>query len=255
MTWICIPSTCSQAREGGYWQIGCSDIPQSAPWKSKNIPAEFFCKDNLTEFYQSFPFGTMLLPSGKTTPTVLASSPEQRRCSGNSSFVAGSLDHARTSVLPVMDPGLAANVQGCGEKWQGSFVKFDRDTSSWRTHQCSLLGDWERFSGTWPEWGLMRNGECLALNTLALPTTGIESGSLPTPTRTDYKGGRKRETAEACGRNERNNLRDYCRQILGWTRPYPDASESLMLWPIGWTDLKPLGMDKFQAWLDSRGRY
>lgn len=163
--------------------------------------------------------------------------------------------HARTSVLPVMDPGLAENVQGCGEKWQGSFVKFDRDTSSWRTHQCSLLGDWEQFSGTWPEWGLMRNGECLALNTLALPTTGIEYGSLPTPTRTDYKGGRKRETAEACGRNERNNLRDYCRQILGWTRPYPDASESLMLWPIGWTDLKPLGMDKFQAWLDSRGRY
>ena len=30
--------------------------------------------------------------------------------------------------------------------------------------------------------------------------------------------------------------------------------EWLMGWPIGWTDLRPLGMDKFRQWFDSHGR-
>ena len=29
----------------------------------------------------------------------------------------------------------------------------------------------------------------------------------------------------------------------------PDWAEWLMGWPIGWTDLKPLAMDKFHEWL------
>jgi hypothetical protein len=33
----------------------------------------------------------------------------------------------------------------------------------------------------------------------------------------------------------------------------PDWVEWLMGWPIGWTDLKPLAMDKFRQWLDSHG--
>ena len=35
----------------------------------------------------------------------------------------------------------------------------------------------------------------------------------------------------------------------------PDWVEWLMGWPEGWTDLKPLGMDKFQVWLDSHGTH
>ena len=33
----------------------------------------------------------------------------------------------------------------------------------------------------------------------------------------------------------------------------PDWVEWLMGWPIGWTDLKPLAMDKFPQWLHSHG--
>ena len=33
----------------------------------------------------------------------------------------------------------------------------------------------------------------------------------------------------------------------------PDWVEWLMGWPIGWTDLKPLVMDKFQEWLQAHG--
>jgi hypothetical protein len=35
----------------------------------------------------------------------------------------------------------------------------------------------------------------------------------------------------------------------------PEWTEWLMGWPIGWTDLKPLEMDKFQQWCRSHGAY
>jgi hypothetical protein len=34
----------------------------------------------------------------------------------------------------------------------------------------------------------------------------------------------------------------------------PTWVEWLMGWPLGWTDLKPLEMDKFQKWLEQHGR-
>jgi DNA (cytosine-5)-methyltransferase 1 len=35
----------------------------------------------------------------------------------------------------------------------------------------------------------------------------------------------------------------------------PPWVEWLMGWPIGWTDLKPLAMDKFQQWQHLHGKY
>jgi hypothetical protein len=35
----------------------------------------------------------------------------------------------------------------------------------------------------------------------------------------------------------------------------PTWVEWLMGWPLGWTDLKPLGMDKFREWLQQHGRF
>ena len=53
-----------------------------------------------------------------------------------------------------------------------------------------------------------------------------------------------------------------CPAVEEWdTSPYstggalnPMWVEWLMGWPIGWTDLKPLGTDKFQQWLRSHGK-
>jgi hypothetical protein len=35
----------------------------------------------------------------------------------------------------------------------------------------------------------------------------------------------------------------------------PTWVEWLMGWPLGWTDLKPLEMDKFQQWQQQHGIY
>jgi len=103
----------------------------------------------------------------------------------------------------------------CGEKWRGSFVKFDPNTSLWKTHQCSLLGDLDEFLETWPQWGLMRDGECWEQQTLAQTTRGTGFGLSPnnetffhTPCTTGLDG----------GSNSRKALK---KRLL----PTPDASQ------------------------------
>ena len=143
--------------------------------------------------------------------------------------------HVRTLVPQEKAQELMENDQECGEKWLASFVKYDPDSSSWKTHQCSLLGDLDEFLETWPQWGLMRNGECWEQQMLEQSIKETESGLWPTPT-TPSGGGN-------CGGSGayKNALKN------GTHIPHsinPNLYEWLMGWPQGWTDLKPLEMDK-----------
>jgi len=87
--------------------------------------------------------------------------------------------HARTSQPLEKEQELTASDQECGKKWLASFVKYDHDSSLWKTHQCSLLGDLEPFLETWPQWGLMRDGECWEQQTLEQTIRGTEYGLSP----------------------------------------------------------------------------
>jgi hypothetical protein len=87
--------------------------------------------------------------------------------------------HVRTLVPQEKAQELMENDQECGEKWLASFVKYDHDSSSWKTHQCSLLGDLDEFLETWPQWGLMRDGECWEQRTLEQTIKGTEYGLSP----------------------------------------------------------------------------
>lgn len=152
---------------------------------------------------------------------------------------------ARTSPAPVRGPESTGNGAAFGLRWPGSFVRFDPDSSSWKTAQCSLLGDLEEFSGTWPRWGSMRAGECWALTMLEPPIIESESGYVPTPVKADSK-----QTGP------RSQYRSLYRMIFDayGGRLNPEYHEWLMGWPTGSTALQPLGMDKFQAWLRLHGR-
>ncbi len=52
--------------------------------------------------------------------------------------------------------------------------------NGWMSPQMTLLAEWERFSGIWPRWGLMRGGEAYELPTWAPRTAGRESSYWPT---------------------------------------------------------------------------
>ena len=94
---------------------------------------------------------------------------------------------ARTSAQPGKEQASQASGVECGSTWLGSLAKFDRATCSWRTAQCSLLGDLTLFSETWPRWGTMRNGECSERLMPELHTDVNESGLWRTPTAHDWK--------------------------------------------------------------------
>jgi hypothetical protein len=143
--------------------------------------------------------------------------------------------HAKTSVPQEKAQELMENDQECGDKWLASFVKYDPNSSLWRTHQCSLLGDLDEFLETWPQWGLMRDGECWEQRMLEQNTNETEFGLWPTPT-TPSGGGNF--GGSGAYKNAIKNGTHIPHSIN------PNLYEWLMGWPQGWTDLKQLEMGK-----------
>ena len=176
---------------------------------------------------------------------------------------AGSL--VRTS--PEQGKGRALKELGpaYGERWPVSWVRFDLATFSWKTRQCSLLRGSDVFSGTWPQWGTMRGGECWEHDTPEHPTDATGSGSwLATPTATANQLSPSMRKHPGCrrwvptpvtngldgGARARRNPHYVATKGLD-----PQFPEYLMGWPIGWTDLRPWETDRYlSAWL-SRGEY
>jgi hypothetical protein len=141
--------------------------------------------------------------------------------------------HAKTFQRQEKVQELMVKDQECGEKWRGSFVRWDQDSSLWRTHQCSLLGDLEPFSETWPQWGLMRNGECWEQTTLEQTIRGtgygLELNKWATPTTMDKlppksaQALHKEATQARPGRSKPANLRDQVSNMQNW--PTPTATD------------------------------
>jgi hypothetical protein len=89
--------------------------------------------------------------------------------------------------------------QDCGPSLLGSLARYDHDSRSWRTPQCSLLAGLDVYSETWPRWGMMRGGVCWAQSTPARRIGESESGLWPSPKARDAKpeglaAGRRRDS-------------------------------------------------------------
>ena len=93
--------------------------------------------------------------------------------------------HAKTFQLQGGGLDLMEKNQECGEKWHGLLAKFDQDTHSWRTAQCSLLEDLNESLQTLPQWGMTVGGELYLLPTLVQTTNEKESGLWLTPSTVD----------------------------------------------------------------------
>ena len=186
--------------------------------------------------------------------------------------------HAKTSQLQEMGTDWTENAQECGEKWHGLLARFDPDSHLWRTVQCSLLEDLNESLQTLPQWGMTVGGELYLLPTLVQSTNEKESGLSLVPTPTSSTGGANHNSPTTlAGKRYTMNLAGFVqlnpiRQMWGtpkeqdsrhalWDRGKSNLGEQvsglhnggklsplwtewLMGWPIGWTDLKPLGTDK-----------
>ena len=159
---------------------------------------------------------------------------------------------APTSVPPAKEPESPASSQDCGAKWRELSVKYDRNTSSWRTAHCLLNEDLPWSSVTLPKWGMMRAGELLALAPSELSTGETGSGSLATPTARDWKDCGTKTAPPSRPKHSQQTLGQQLGVKIGLA-PQPAFAEWMLGWPIEWTDLKPLGTDKFQQWQHSHG--
>lgn len=168
------------------------------------------------------------------------------------SFLVGF--HARTYQEPEKEQESTEVDLDFGDKWQESSVRYDLDSYSWKTHLCLWEEDLQWSLVTLPKWGLIRNGVVYQHQTLERPINVTVSGLQPTPRAS--MGSHGIAWCRARTGDHRHNLEDW----LAWKHLQdggeetpglnicPNYAEWLMMWPLGWTELKPLAMDKFLEW-------
>lgn len=228
----------SSAEQGGVSSVeSFADIPVSVLLRLNLTAEKSCCKDSEMESCHGS-------QSGMTCEHSTASL-------GADSLIACVEDsHAKILAQPEVQTEKDWKVQevDSGLKWREWFVKFDHDTSSWKIPQLSFFEGLEESLGIWIRWGMMRHGECFRLAMLEHDMSVRGCGLLPmigTPLKT------QRSRSEDFMSRARNPFELCPKGYL----PSPKWVERLMGWPDGWTDLQPLGMDKFQVWLDSHGKH
>ena len=88
---------------------------------------------------------------------------------------------AKTSAMPESEQESTESVADSGLNMRESFASYDPASSSWRTSQLCLGGEWSEYSETWPRAGMTRNGKAFELPMLVRRTEENEPGLLPTP--------------------------------------------------------------------------
>lgn len=152
-----------------------------------------------------------------------------------------------------------ATLGTCGLKPLNPFALYAPDLPYLKTCQVSFLMPMgEPFSGTWPKAGISVDGAFYQLQSWERRISAIGSGLWPTPTLTDFKGstpyGVRRRDKKKNGLTLREWLAKYSK-ASETVYPHPGFLERIQGFPIGWTELKPLEMDKFQLWLGQSGKY
>ena len=240
------------------------DGEQSVPLSGNTTQLAYCLPDKMTDYLKVFRFGMMFKPLTEQVGEELL-------------MLYQAAFRAKTSLPQEKVLELTESGQECGEKWQGSFAKYDPSSSLWKTHQCSLIGDWEQFLEIWPTWGSMQNGACWERQTLGLNTTEREFGLLPdndkffhTPTTGSSGGSNSRKAMQkrgvvwptpttgtgggnAGGSGVRRTAKENGTYVPSSINP--NLQEWLMGWPQDWTEIKPLETDKYHKWRQLHGTY
>lgn len=214
----------------------CSDGEPSAQSSENHTPLAYLQQDRMTEF-------SKLSRSGQTFAPLTEGLGEDLLMW----FLAGF--HAKTSQSQAKEKESMATDQGYGLKCLESFAKYDHVESTWKIAQRSLFEVLGESLEIWPRWGMTVNGESFHAEMSAEFTYASGSGlSLPTTGANEGKGSQKRRyigSPEYRGAKMSEGLRT-CEEDPIYLNPL--FAESAMMWPLGWTDLRPLAMDKFLAW-------
>jgi len=221
----------SQALAEEYSAGTCLDGAQFAQLNVMPTPHKFWRSDKMMEFSSLSRFGlTLNLLTEDHGEGLLMS------------YLEGF--PARTSHQPVEEQESMELSHRCGHKWQESSTKFDPFTLTWKTHLCLLEKDLPESSVTLPKLGLTVDGVVFQQKNVVRLISEIVSGwsgeMFATPQARDYRSGSLSRWNDP---RRSRNLNDQVGGLLN-----PSWEEWLMGWPTGWTELRPLEMDRFQEW-------
>lgn len=142
---------------------------------------------------------------------------------------------ARTSALLEKVSELSVKEAAYGLRCSELYGKLYLNTCSLKTAQCSLFGDSSKSYATFPKSGMMRNGNVYLAPTLAYNRIGSDYIVLPTPAKSTAKGALRNRYFGSP--TYRGNLHEYIRDGEQDSQyPHPALLESLMGFPIGWTE-------------------
>jgi len=256
------------------------DGEQFVQSKSKTTLGEYCLPDSETECFQDSPYGMTLRRSTENPGEA-----ELMWYQGDSPV--------RTYLPQEKEQEFVVSDLECGPRWPESLARYDPVTSSWRTAQCSLVEGLELYSEIFPYWGMMHDGEFWEQGMLVESIEETEFGYLPTPrscsamaAKVNTSGNQSDKrfpnletiigkiflpTPQASDNRDRGKFGDLSvkrritigkqinlsQMLQGEPGQYlnPAYVEEIMVWPIAWTDLKPLAMDKFQQWQHLHGNY
>jgi hypothetical protein len=221
----------SQVQAGASSGANSSGGEPSVPSSETPTPQAYLSPDKMREFSRPSRSGMMFAPLTESHGEAVLT-----WCQAGS--------RVRTSAQQDGGQESKASVPASGVKWRELFKRYDPVSSSWKTHRCLFDADLPASSVILPRWGMMRDGALSERLTLGLRTCERESGLWPTPTAHNAK---EFNSPTECQRNA-PTLASLVGGVLN-----PMWVEWLMGWPIGWTDLGPLGTDRFQQWLHSHG--
>lgn len=259
----------SLAQVAAYLEESSSDGERSARSKLIHTQGVFCWQDRTTAACRRFQCSMMCAhltvgPGGEELTSSLADFP------------------ARTFRVPEPEKGSTDQRAGCGKRCSESFARYDRDSHSWKTAQCSLLGGLAGFSGSWPKSGMMLRGHVFrdswsghgtkGNGYLLLPTLTVcgnhnrkgasktsgnglatflrerERESLPTLCARDYRTGKTMKRKPKSKKSLNEALTDGNGGPLN-----PSWCEWYMGFPLGWTALDVSATRNFRKWLHTHG--
>lgn len=227
----------SQALAEEYSAATCLDGKQYAQLNVMPTPHKFSRNDKTMEFSDLSRFGL--------TCAVLT---ESHGVELLTSFLAAF--RARTLAQMVMVPASMDAVPDCGQKWRESSVRYGLRSSAWKTLRDSEEKVLPWSSVILPKWGMAASGSVFQHRTAERPMKETGCGLWPTAKATirgDCPSERLRRTPDLPSAIK-------MRLLPNGSEPPQDGQlnpewvEWFMGWPIGWTELKPLAIDKFQEW-------
>lgn len=169
MSWLFSRALVEEYSRENYW-----DGEPSAPSNGSPTPQAYCAPDKMTDFSRLSRFGMTFKPStdyrGEELLTLYLED-----------------FHAKTSARQEKVTDLTENDQECGNTWRGWLAKYDPDSCSWKTPQCSLLGEEPESLATLPRWGMTVDGLLWEQPMLEPITSGTEYGLWASPNARDWK--------------------------------------------------------------------